>query len=307
MANTGLVPLYQQKFSTLLELKLQQTGSKLRGTVKEQSFTGAKIASPVQQLGAVNTKAPAGRYAPLEIQVNDYTRRWISPQDRDLTQMVDTFDELRTDVDVKGELVAGAALACGRDWDDAIVLAATATAQIGADAATLTNETFDTSAFRIADTFKAGAATGLTVAKLIEAKRILRKYHNDFDSDTFTAVIGSTQESDLLNQVQFVSTEYNDRPVLVDGSVKRFLGFNIVVMERLPIYATNTRGVLVYAKSGLCLGMWQDANTAVSQRMDLTGHPWQAYTKHSYGATRLQPGKILQIGCYDTAGVDITP
>lgn len=305
--NTGLFGLYQTKFSTLLEMKLQQKGSILRGTVREGSFSGAKIASPVQQLNAVNTRAPAGRFAPLDIQPNDYTRRWISPTDRELPQLVDTFDELRTQVDVKGELVSSAASACGRDWDDAILAAAVGVANIGQDAGSLTNETFDTTKFRIADTFKASAATGLTVAKMIEARRIFRKYHNDLDSDELTLVIGSTQESDLLNQVQVVSTEYNDKPTLVDGKVTRMLGFNIKVMERLPLSAANTRGVLAYCKSGLYLGIWQDINTDISVRKDLSGHPIQIYTKHSFGATRTQPGKVVQINCFDTAGADITP
>ena len=305
--NQGLIPLYKTKFSNLLEMKLQQEGSQLRSTVKESSFTGSKIASPIQQLAAVNTRAPAGRFAPLDIQPNDYTRRWVSPIDRELPQLVDSFDELRTDIDVKGELVSSAAAACGRDWDDAIIAAATGIAQLGQDAGSLTNETFDTTAFRIADTFKAAAATGLTVAKLIEAKRILRKYHNNLESDGLTLVIGSNQESDLLNQVQVVSTEYNDRPVLVDGAVKRFLGFNIIVMERLPIFTANTRGILAYVKSGLHLGMWADVSTDISIRKDLSGHPYQVYTKHSFGATRTQPGKVVQIACLDTTGADITP
>lgn len=307
MSNTGLEALYKTRFSTQLEMKLQQVGSKLRGTVKEGMFTGAKIASPIQQIAAVSTKAPVGRFSPLEVVPNDYTRRWVSPIDRDLTQMVDTFDMLKTDIDVKGELVSSAAAACGRDWDDEIIRAATATAQIGVDAGSLTNETFNTTNFQIAAAFGAGAATGLTVAKLIEVKRILRRYHNDLESDPITLVVGAQQESDLYNQVQVVSTEFNDRPVLVDGMVTRFLGMNIKYSERLPSLSSNTvRGCLAYVKSGIHLGMWQDLQTQIDRRVDLSSQPWQVYSKHSYGATRTQPGKVIQILCADTGGVDIT-
>lgn len=306
--NTGLYALYETRFTQQLELKLQQTGSKLRSTVREGMFTGAKMASPINQLAAVNTRAPQGRFAPLQVQPNDYTRRWISPQDRELPQLVDTFDELRTQIDVKGELVQGAANACGRDWDDAIIAAATGTAQIGQDAGSLSNETFDDTKFRIAVDYKAGAATGLTVAKIIEARRILRHYHNDLENDQAYIVAGSQQESDLYNQVQVVSDEFNDKPVLVDGKVVRFLGFNIVYTERLPSITSNTiRGVLCYVKSGLHLGMWRDVSTNISIRRDLSGHPYQVYTTHSYGATRTQPGKVLQIYCKDSTGADITP
>lgn len=182
-----------------------------------------------------------------------------------------------------------------------------ASASIGVDAGGLSAETFNTTNFRVADTFGSTAASGLTVAKLKEAKRILRHYENDFESDQLTLVIGSQQEADLLEDIQVVSTEFNDRPVLMEGRITRFLGFNIVMSERLPTYTTNTRGVLAYVKSGLYLGIWKDMQNTITQRNDLSGHPWQVYTQASFGASRLQPGKIIQIACLDSTGASINP
>lgn len=297
--------LFTTQYSTNLELLLQQMGSKLRGRVREGFHVG-KMASPVNQMGAVALQAPAGRFAPLNRVDATFVRRWVFPQDGELPQLVDTFDELKTIVDPKSQYTQNAAMAIGRAWDDCIITAATATAQIGVDAAGLSSETFDTSAFQIASTFGASAATGLTVAKLIEAKRILRHYHVDLDSDPLTLVIGSQQESDLLNQVQIVSTEFNDRPVLVDGKLTRFLGFDIVHSERLAT-ASNVRTNLVFAKSGMYLGVWKDMSHDISIRKDLSGQPYQVYSNTSYGATRLQPGKVLSILCSDTSGADINP
>ena len=122
-------------------------------------------------------------------------------------------------------------------------------------------------------------------------------------------VIGSQQESDLLNQVQVVSTEFNTRPVLGDdGMVRSFLGFDVVVSERLPQTTVNTtRGVLVFVKSGLYLGVWKDMTNNIDTRFDLSGRPWQILTQTMYGATRTQPGKVVQILCADTSGADINP
>ncbi len=148
----------------------------------------------------------------------------------------------------------------------------------------------------------------MIVAKIIEGKRILRHYHNDLEMDQVCLVIGSQQESDLLNQVQVVSTDFNDRPVLVDGKITRFLGCDIVTSERLPQTTVNTtRGCLMFVKSGLYLGMWKDLSNRVSIRNDLSGEPWDLWTSVMFGATRLQPGKILQLLCADTTGADITP
>ncbi len=305
--DAGLIPLYSTQFSTNLELLLQQQGSMLRGRCREGQHVG-KMASPINQVGALSLKAPAGRFSPLPSQQAAYVRRWVFPQEGELPQLVDTFDELQTIVDPKSGLVETAANAVGRAWDDCLILQATGVSNLGQDANSLTTETFSTANFQIASTFGAAAASGLTVAKIIETKRILRHYHNNLEMDTPTMVIGSQQESDLLNQVQVVSTEYNDRPVLVDGHVKRFLGFDIVVSERLPQTTVNTtRGVLVFVKSGLYLGVWKDMTNTIDPRTDLSGRPWQVLTQTMYGATRTQPGKVVQILCADTSGADITP
>ncbi len=222
--------------------------------------------------------------------------------------MIDSFDELKTIADPKSHYVQNAANAAGRDWDDAILAAATGTAQTGQDAAGLSAETFDTAKFQVLSTFSASAATGLTVAKLIEARRIFRHYHNDLDSDPMTIVIGSQQESDLLKQSQVVNVDYNDRPVLVDGKVTRFVGFDIVVLERVPESTVGSvRGCIAFVKSGLYLGMWQETTNRVSIRNDLSSEPFDLYSKWSYGATRTQPGKVVQVLCADTTGADITP
>lgn len=302
----NLTQLYTTQFTANLEMKLQQVGSKLRGKVSEGFHTG-KQASPINQIGAIKAKRPAGRFAPKDRTDADFTRRWVFPIDGEIDQLIDSFDELKTIVDPKSQYLSNAAAAVGRDWDDILIVAATADATIGTDANSLTTETFDTTKYRIADTFGSSAASGLTVAKLIEAKRIFRKNHVDLETDPITLVIGSQQESDLLNQVQVVSTEFNDRPVLVDGIITRFLGFNITYSERLPTYTTNTRGVLAFAKSGLYLGVWKDTVNRASIRNDLSSEPYDLYTAWSCGATRTQPGKVLQIACYDTTGADITP
>ena len=305
----GLIPLYTTQFSTNLELLLQQKGSKLRGRVREGMHVG-KMASPINQVGALSMKAPAGRFAPLPNQEAGYVRRWVFPKEGELPQLVDTFDELQTVVDPKSGLVETAAAATGRAWDDELINQATSTAVLGQDAASLTNEAFATANFQIASTFgSGGTASGLTVAKIIEAKRIFEHYHNDLSADRPTMVIGSQQHSDLLNQVQVVSTEFNSRPVFDgDGNVTSFLGFDIVVSERLPQTTIGSvRGVLTFVKSGLYLGVWKDMTNNIGQRNDLSGLPWQILTQTMYGATRTQPGKVLQILCSDTTGADITP
>lgn len=309
MVDNDLLNLATTQFSTNIELLLQQKGSKLRGRVREGAHVG-KQASPVNQIAAIQAKAPAGRFAPKERVPESFTRRWVFPVNFEMDQFIDTFDELQTIVDPKSDYVTNAAYAIGRAYDDAIIAATVASASIGTDGASFTAETFDTTKFRVAKDFNiTGTSVGLTVDKLIEAKRILRKYHNDLEADPVTLIIGSQQEADLLNQVEVVSTEFNDKPVLVDGQVRRFLGFDIVVSERLASAVTgaNIRGVLAFVKSGMYLGVWKDIVNRASIRNDLSSEPWDLFTAATFGATRLQPGKVIQILCADTTGVDINP
>jgi len=310
----NLVKLYVTQFSTLLNLKLQQRQSKLRGRVMEGAHEG-KQASPVQYIGAIQMQTPAGRFAPLNRQDVDFTRRWVFPVDKEATQLIDNFDKLKLLQDPTSQYSDVAAAAVAREWDDRIIQCAFATAQIGTDAGGLSGESFNTGStvtgagFQIPVTFGSAANSGLTVAKMIEAKRAFRKLEVDVDQEAMTWITNSQGESDLLNQVQVVSSDFSgaDRPVLTEGKVTRFMGFDIIYSERL-ISTSNIRQNIVTMKSGAYLGIWKDVLNDVTQRKDLSSLPYQLYTGMSCGATRLEPGRLLQALCADTsAAADVTP
>src|SRR6266704_457179 len=305
----NLPKLFTTQFSTVLALKLQQKRSKLRGRTMEGFHVG-KQASPIQYIGAIQMKPPAGRFSAIGRQDVDFTRRWVFPVDRDANQLIDTFDKLKTAVEPTSQYSDVAAAAVAREWDDRLIAAAFGTSSLGTDGASFTTETWASisSSWSIASTFGSSAASGLTVAKMIEAKRIFRKAQVDLEEETLTWVTNSQGESDLLNQVQVVSSDFNgDKPVLVEGKVTRLMGFDIVYSERLSS-ASNVRNNIVTAKSGLYLGIWRDTENNVSQRNDLSSLPYQIYTMMSSGATRLEPGRLLSTLCADTsAAADVTP
>lgn len=309
----NLFKLYVEEFSALLNLKLQQTTSRLRGKVMEGNHYG-KQASPIQYIGAIQMQAPAGKFAPINRQDVDFTRRWVFPVDKEASQLIDTFDKLKLISDPTSQYASVAAAAVAREWDDRIIGAAFATAQIGQDAGSLTSETFNTGStvtgagFQIPAAFSASASVGLVVAKMIESKRAFRKAQVDVDAEALTWITNSQGESDLLNQVQVVSTDFNgDRPTLVEGKVTRFLGFDIVYSERL-ISTNSFRQNISLVKSGAYLGVWLDNRNDVTQRKDLSSLPYQLYTQMSSGATRLEPGRLQQVLCADSsAAADVTP
>ena len=287
--------LYVSQFSTNVQLLLQQKGSKLRNLVTNGTHTGSKQASPVDQVGAIVASTPTGRFAPKVRTDAALTRRWVFPIDKEIDQLFDKFDMLRMISDPKSKYVENAANAIGRAWDDEIIRAAFATAYTGETGTGTTS--WDTTYQVAADFGSSGTETGLVVAKIIEAQRIFLQANVDLDSDPMTLIIGPKQHSDLLNQTQVVSTDFNDKPVLVDGRVTRFLGANIVVSNRLGLVSSDNRECIAFVKSGLYLGTWQDLQNNVSQRNDLSGEPWDLYTSASYGATRLEEGRVVKITC----------
>jgi len=306
----GLIDLYVTQYNALLRMTLQQQTSMLRGKVENGTHTGAKMASPLNLVGPMQMRTPNGRFAAKSNIPADYTRRWVMPIDKEGDQYIDSFDQLKTPIDPKSQLISRAAAAVARSWDDEIISAAVAASTIGTDAGSLTTEAFDTTNHRVASDFGASAAVGLTVAKLNEARRILEKYHNsdELGAGGGTLVIGSQQHADLRNQALVTSNEFNSNGgILVEGNVTRYMGFNVCQSQRLAIVSSNVRGVLVFVKSGLYLGTWQDLTTKVFERGDLSGNPWDISTVASFGATRTQAGKVIQILCADTTGADITP
>jgi|SRR5882672_3550259 len=290
--SANAIQLAVSQFSTNVELLLQQMGSKLRGLVTTGTHVG-KQASPVDQVGAVEVQTPAGRFAPLSRVDAAVARRWVFPIDKDLPQLFDNFDKLRLISDPKSVYGTNAANAFGRAWDSEIVAQALATSFIG-ETGTGT-ESFDTTNYSIAADFGAAAATGLTVKKLIKVQEIFLGANVDLDNDPATVLISPQQHSDLLNQAQVTSSDFNKNGgVLTEGRVTRFMGFNIIVSNRLT-KVSNDRYNIAFVKSGLYLGMWADLENIVSQRNDLSSHPWQLYSKATFGATRLQQGKIIRV------------
>ena len=303
----NLYKLWTEEFSTNMELLLQQKSSLLRPFVRSSSYTGTG-ARVINQLGTVEFKAPSGRFAPLDRQDPDFATRIVTPQDREVRLLIDTFDKLKTIVDPTGEYSMVVAAAAGRFWDDIILTSAVGTANIG----TGTNFTGSTeawsSSYEVADTFDDGAtSTGMSPAKLIEANRILRHAHafeDPSDESNRVLVIGSTQEADFLRQVQVTSKDFNgDAPVMQDGKVKRFLGWNLVVSERLP-YASSVRSCIGWVPSGMHLGIWKDMNARVDIATWLSSQPYQLYSMLSAGATRTQLGKVIKVKAADTVTGD---
>lgn len=312
--NTAFV----QQYSTNIMMLLQQQGSRLRNTVQTYSFVG-KAASMAEQFGAVSPVRNQSRHSDTPLISTPQDKRWIYPNDYDWADLIDNQDKLRMLIDPSGPYTQAGVMAMGRAIDDEIIsgfLNANNTGENGT-VSTSTLYAFNSNSQSIAATVGASAATGLNIAKLRAAKRKLLEAQLDVDNDQLFCIISAKQHDDLLNEAQAISLDYNNTPVLVNGKISSFMGFNFILSERIPgganfnsainpaitsadsdgSYVAGTRWMVpVYSKSGLALGMWNDVQASVDRRPDKR-NSWQVYVTGTFGSARLEEKRCVIINC----------
>lgn len=282
---------FVQQYKANVALLLQQRGSKLRRAVMEDSYVG-KAGKAVEQIGAVNAKKRTSRHADTPQIGTPHSARWVYPSDYEWSDLIDDQDKLRMLVELTSPYAMNGAMALGRAIDDEIIAALFGIAKTGENGSTDTP--FDTARQQVA-----AGGTGLTVAKLRAAKRILMAREVDIEADQLFVAITATQHDNLLGETQATSLDYNTRPVLVDGKITSFMGFNFIHTERLGVDGSNNRRVPAWAKSGVHLGVWNDIATRVGERGDKS-YSTQVYVKGTFGATRLEEGKVVEMLCQES-------
>jgi hypothetical protein len=283
---------FVQQYTTNVQLLLQQKGSKLREAVTIGSYNG-KAAKAVEQVGAVTAQKRTIRHGDTPLISTPADARWVFPTDYEWADLIDDQDKLRMLIDPTSSYATNGAYALGRAMDDEIITSFFGDSKTGENGSTTTSFP---AGQQVAVGVGAAGATGLNIAKLRAAKKILLANEVDVDNEQLFAVITAEQHDDLLNEAQAVSLDYNTRPVLVDGRITAFMGFNFIHCERLDVDGSSYRRVPVFAKSGVHLGMWNDINTMISERAD-KGYATQVYVKGTFGATRTEEGKVVEIKC----------
>lgn len=303
--NSNIPLFYVNQYSSNIQLKLQQMGSVLRSCVMSGTHVGQQ-ASPVDQFGAIVANKVTGRYNNMGRVDAPTDRRWVFPQDYDLPQLIDSFDKLRLLIDPMSSYVTNAVYALGRAMDSEIISGLTGTnftGNSGGTSVSLPTTGGPTGLGQVVGVNTgAASATNLTVAKLRAAKKILMSnYAIDFSMQpNIYCAVNAINHDTLLSEIQVVSTDFNVRPVLGEnGLVQSFMGINFVHTELLTTGTDDQSGtstqVPMWVKSGAYLGIWGDVSTDISQRKDLQGLPYQAYAYGTFGGTRLEEKKVVQI------------
>ena len=286
--STQITTAFSQQFSANVQLLSQQTGSILRGGVSEEAVTGEKAF--FDQVGAAAAEKRTSRHQDTPMVETPHSRRMVTMDSYEWADLIDDADKVRMLIDPTSTYARAAAAAMGRAMDDAIIEAATGTAKTGKSGGTSTTML---AAHQIAN-----GSADLTLAKLIEAKKTLDLASVDPSIPRHIAV-GPDQIEALLNSTTVTSSDFNTIKALVQGEINTFLGFQFHVSTRLA-KSGNIRTCFAWAEDGIKLAVGKDVMSRIDERSDKS-YSTQVYYCATFGATRMEEEKVVQIDCDEAA------
>ena len=280
---------FVQQYSSNVQMLSQQMGSVLRGVVDVESVVGKNAF--FDQVGKTTAVLRTSRHSDTPQIDTPHSRRRVSLADYEWADLIDNADKVRLLIDPTSSYAKAAAAAMGRAMDDVIIAALGGTSYTGETGTT-------TVALPSGQKpYSASQSDGLTVAKLLNAKKILDLADVDPSLPRFI-VCGPTQISDLLNTTEVKSSDYNTVKALAMGQLDSFLGFKFIVSNRLKFDATNADDRLAYAftSDAIKLAIGQDVIARIDERADKS-YSTQVYYAMSIGATRMEEEKVVEIAC----------
>lgn len=325
MANELYNVMYTKQYASTLDL-LSQATSKLFPRIWDK---GKIVGSEAyfNQLEPFEMSFNRARYASTAFTEPEYARRRVTKVAANVAIPLDSLDLVQTLVEPKSELSQNGIFAAGRAKDKVIWNAMFGTAYTGVAGGTST--AFDANMIVGVQEGGSSSDVGLNLAKLVKAKKLMADRNVDFDNpnNALTLVVGPQQEADIMQISTLTSSDFMSRKYLVDGKVSGLLGIQeIIVTSMTPftntaatganvdlsganvawsaggtaidVDSTSHRACLLFAKSALGFGTWQDVEVKAQERADLN-NIWQLWMQMQIGATRLDEDKAVLIACQE--------
>lgn len=266
----------------------QQKGSRLRPHVRVQSGIKGK-ADNWERIGSTVASQITSRHAATPLVSTPHSRRRCSLGDWNVADLIDSADKDKTMLQLEGPYMESMLWAMGRAMDDTII-----SAMLGNSVSVSSTDAESNIVLPSAQKIVHGSA-GLTLAKILEAKKILDQADVDPDIPRCLAVTASQME-DLLGINQVTSGDFNTTRTLVDGKVDTFMGFKVVQTQRLTTDGDGNRQVMAWAMDGVGLSVGSDIRSEISQRAD-RNYSTQIYVEASFGSCRVEDEKVVEIAC----------
>lgn len=295
MADETTIPQsYKTTFKDNLRHGLQQKTSKFRHAVDEAPYSG-EGAMAVDLLGETDAQDETDRYGDTPLMIPDHQARWVYPSGKEWGTLVTSYDKVREITDPTSKLHKNAEMAFARKIDAEIVSAFFSAAKVGKAGGNTVN---------FPDSQKIGvqvgsgdtpADVGLNYDKLTAALEKLALAEFDPDDDPVYCGITAIQNTNLMNEIELISSQYNVKPTISNGKIVEYMGINFIHYQKLP-KSGNNRLIPLWAKSGMHLGMWNDIEIEGGKDAGKKFN-FRLYGKLVCGATRTEEEKVIQIAC----------
>lgn len=279
---------FVQQFGTTFNHLAQQKVSRLRSRVRVETDIVGESKS-VNRLGKRKMSRRLNRHGDTPINEQPHSTRYIDLFDYEDGDMVDDQDKIRALIDPTSEYLASMVMAANRAQDDQIIAA------LGGGSRSKTGGII---ALPASQKIAVGG-TGLTKAKIIQAKKLFRMNEADEENgEELTMVYSSQALSDVLSDTTLTSADFLAGKMLQEGSLKgKWMGFEWIPSESLPKVST-TRYLYAFAKSGVAFGIGQDIVTKVGPDPS-KGFNNRVYIKETIGAVRVEEEKVVEIAVND--------
>ena len=319
MASSNITTAFVKQYGATLDLLTQTMGGKFKGTHLEESIEGEE--KYYDQLGSVIADEVTSRYADSPENDISHDRRRVTATAYDVGLMLDKFDKVRMLVNPESEYVQQQVTALMRKYDIEFLKGLFGTAQTG--------KTGSGTAVLDADNKIAHNSTGLTIAKIAQAREILETGGVDLSDPLNKPYLAVSPKSlqDLLTDTTAASIDYNNVKSLVNGDLNTFFGFEIIKSNQLPFLndagapagtnhlanlswgattdlpvaasgggtAANIRGCVAYTRSAVRQVTNPQIMTEISKRDDKRFN-YYAYSCMRTGAVRMEEKKVVQLG-----------
>tara|TARA_R110000764_G_scaffold117658_1_gene204983 strand:+ start:1222 stop:2079 length:858 start_codon:yes stop_codon:yes gene_type:complete len=282
--STQITTAFVNQFSSNVSMLSQQMGSLLRGSVDTESVTGEKAF--FDQIGESAAIARTSRHGDTPLVETPHSRRMVTLTTYEWADLIDDSDKVRMLIDPTSSYARAAAAAMGRAMDDTIITALGGAAKTGKEGTTST-------AFPSGQKIAHGSA-GLTVAKLVSAKKLLDAQSVDPSIPRYI-VVSPEQIEDLLNTTSVTSSDFNTVKALVQGDVDTFVGFKFITSNRLNDDGTS-RLCYAWAQDGCKLAVGKDVMARIDERSDKS-YSTQVFYCATFGSTRMEEDKVVEIAC----------
>lgn len=295
--STEITVGHSEEYASNVRLLSQQMDTRFRSAVTVENKTG-KAAQMMNQIGSVRAQKRTTRHADTPLIETPHDSRWVYPVDYEWADLIDKQDDVgvRGIVSFESSYVRNGAAAMNRALDDEVMGAFFSdTTKTGEDAGTTTTWTAFVSAN--AGHQIAHGSAGLTAAKIKAGLKAFRAANVDLRMEPVFCAVSSAQIEDLQLEDQYINYDYSAERVLNASAadIKPFLGVRFIHFEDLP-FASSTWKVPMWCPSGIGLGIFDEIEGRVSERSDKS-YSKQVYTCGTFGATRLEEKKIVEIQC----------